>query len=79
MAGQLGQVARSGRLAGDARSGPGDTAQKVWWLPTSLLGRGSFRWAVLEAYGGQGLGTSAPFYLPSRAGEKLEIEVTLTP
>ena len=55
------------------------TATKVWWLSAAQFGQGPYRWAVLENYGGQRLGTSAEFSLPSQAGERLEIEVTLTP
>ncbi|MBN1136402.1 MAG: hypothetical protein JXM73_07440 [Anaerolineae bacterium] len=57
----------------------GSTATKAWWLSASLLGQGPFRWAVFENSTGQRLVTSAPFSLPSRAGETLEIEVMLTP
>ena len=57
----------------------GDMATKTWWLPASLFGQGPFRWAVLDTLGGQRLGTSAEFSLPSQAGEEAVIEVTLTP
>ncbi len=57
----------------------GGTATKVWWLSATQLGQGPFRWAVLENYGGQRLGLSAPFSLPLQVGERLEIEVTLAP
>jgi hypothetical protein len=53
----------------------GGMATKAWWLPASLFDQGPFRWAVLEQLGGQRLSTSAPFSLPSQAGETLEIEI----
>jgi hypothetical protein len=53
--------------------------QKVWWLAADLFGRGPFRWLVYQGQGGKLLAQSEPFYLPTSAGEKVKIEVSLGP
>lgn len=49
--------------------------RKVWWLPSSLFGKGPFRWLVYVRPGGAFVGQSAPFYLPHNIDDILRVEV----
>jgi len=51
--------------------------RKAWSVPPSLFGHGPFRWGVAAQRGGTVLVYSAPFDLPERAGQTLEVAVTL--
>jgi hypothetical protein len=46
-------------------------------IDSSDLGSGPYRWAVLGECPCGPLAVSLPFYLPSRAGESLPVEVAL--
>jgi hypothetical protein len=51
----------------------------LWYIGSEQLGAGPFRWLVDESQGGERLGMSQPFNLPSRGGELLRVTVALTP
>ena len=51
----------------------------LWWVEEENLGRGPFRWQVFDEEGGSLLETSGRFFLPDRAGDLLEVTVSLAP
>ena len=51
----------------------------LWWVGEENLGRGPFRWQVFDEEGGDLLATSGRFFLPGRAGDLLEVTVSLAP
>ncbi len=51
----------------------------LWYVGAGQLGDGPFRWLVDESQGGERLGLSQPFNLPSDGGEVLRVMVALTP
>lgn len=53
--------------------------QKTWWVGTSDLGTGPFRWQVYRTKGGPLVATSAPFNLPDTSGLVVTVEVALAP
>jgi hypothetical protein len=53
--------------------------KKTWWVDKADYGKGPFRWVVYQAQGGDLLGTSESFYLPSGHGQIVTIEVSLAP
>jgi hypothetical protein len=55
------------------------TGQKAWWVSTSDLGKGPFRWQVYRSQGGTLAATSEPFDLPGTNGAIVTVEVSLTP
>ena len=52
--------------------------QKMWWLAPDLFGKGPFRWLAYQGEQGSLLATSDPFYFPTSAREKLQVEVSLS-
>ncbi len=53
--------------------------KKVWWVAKADLGTGPFRWVVTRGPGGAWLAVSELFYLPTRTGETVPVQVSLTP
>jgi hypothetical protein len=51
--------------------------QKVWWVLSSNLGTGPFRWVVYDGKGGRPLVISEAFNLPKRAGQTMTVDVSL--
>ncbi|MEW5989260.1 MAG: hypothetical protein AB1791_21755 [Chloroflexota bacterium] len=49
----------------------------LWYVGADHLGTGPFRWLVYASQGGDWLGVSQPFALPSRSGEVLHVVVLL--
>ena len=49
---------------------------KVWWVGSSDLGRGPFRWALYEKRGGKLWATSESFNLPKANRQNVEVHVT---
>jgi hypothetical protein len=49
----------------------------LWYVGAEHLGAGPFRWLVEDSQGGERLGTSQPFHLPSQGGQVLRLMVTL--
>lgn len=56
-----------------------DGNNRRWWVAAKDFGKGPFRWVVTQGLGGQELGASAPFKLPSGANETLQVVVSLKP
>ena len=52
-------------------------AEKRWWVAPKDFKTGPFRWLVYGEKGGELLGTSANFYLPSRSAEVVGVDVVL--
>lgn len=52
---------------------------KEIWLADGLLGTGPYRWQVYEKDNGRLLTSSEPFYLPSKGGDLMAVELMLTP
>ena len=52
---------------------------KEIWLADGYLGTGPYRWQVLVAEDGRLLATSEQFYLPSKGGDLLALELMLEP
>ena len=50
----------------------------LWYVGEEHLGDGPFRWLVYESQGGDLLAVSQSFDLPSRGGEVLRVEVSLS-
>jgi hypothetical protein len=50
---------------------------KLWWVAPADLGKGPFRWAVLDAKEGRLLAASEPFYLPDRSKTKTVITLSV--
>ena len=48
---------------------------KVWWVATTDLGKGPFRWAIFANQGGQLLAASQPFDLPARSRTQTVVTV----
>ncbi len=48
---------------------------KVWWVATTDLGKGPFRWAIFAAKGGPLLAASQPFNLPARSRTRTVVTV----
>ena len=53
------------------------TGTKIWWVARPDYAKGPFRWAVYAHQGGQLLGTSGNFSLPSRDGTMVVAELAL--
>lgn len=51
--------------------------QVLWYVGPEHLGTGPFRWLVYQEQGGNLLGVSQPFDLPSRGGELLRVALSL--
>lgn len=60
-----------GRLD-EAAAGVG---KKAWAVADGHLGQGPFRWLIYARQGGDVVAASAPFYLPSAAGDIFEVRV----
>jgi hypothetical protein len=52
---------------------------KMWWAYDSLWGAGPFRWAVLAGRAGQVMAKTDLFYLPTRGGQGVTVELVLSP
>jgi len=50
---------------------------KTWWVNATDMGRGPFRWVVLDGPDGAPLAASEPFMLPSVTRQVGEVRVTL--
>jgi hypothetical protein len=53
--------------------------KKTWWVDKADYAKGPFRWVVYQGQGGDLLGTSESFYLPSGHGQIVTVEVSLAP
>jgi hypothetical protein len=53
--------------------------KKTWWVAKADLGKGPFRWVVTQGPGGARLAVSEAFHLPTRIGETVAVQVSLTP
>lgn len=51
--------------------------EKIWWVAAGDFDTGPFRWLVLDKPGGELLGTSDSFYLPSHSGEVIAVDILL--
>jgi len=52
---------------------------KTWWVGSSDIGRGPFRWVISLGEGGDSLGISEPFRLPDAQYVTMVVEVELAP
>jgi len=52
---------------------------KELWLADAHLGTGPYRWQVMVREDGRLLTTSDQFYLPSKGGDLLTVEMMLEP
>lgn len=52
---------------------------KELWLADERLGTGPYRWEVYEHENGRLLTTSEPFYLPSKGGDLMAVDMMLQP
>ena len=50
---------------------------QMWWVSSSDLATGPFRWLIYVEEGGDLMGNSEPFSLPEKNGQKVTIEVDL--
>lgn len=56
-----------------------DGDSKRWWVATGDYGKGPFRWVLYQGLGGDLLGTSESFYLPTAHGQIVTVEVSFAP
>ncbi|MCA9917413.1 MAG: hypothetical protein KC445_05640 [Anaerolineales bacterium] len=54
-------------------------AMKELWLADAQLGTGPYRWQVFAVDNGRLLTTSDPFYLPSKSGDLMALDMMLEP
>jgi len=55
------------------------TGIKRWWVAEDDLGTGPFRWLVYVRADRPAVATSDPFDLPAATGQKVTVEVAITP
>ncbi len=51
--------------------------KKAWFVADGHLGGGPYRWLIYARPGGEIVAASAPFYLPSAAGDIYEVPVVI--
>jgi hypothetical protein len=64
------------RRQGSFDSFTGTIASKAWPIEPVLLGRGIFRWQVMQAKGGPVIATSEIFILPVSMGDIVTIQMS---
>ncbi|VAW43360.1 hypothetical protein MNBD_CHLOROFLEXI01-2721 [hydrothermal vent metagenome] len=52
---------------------------KEIWLADAHLGTGPYRWQIVERSNGRLLTTSDPFYMPSKGGDLMAVDIMVKP
>jgi hypothetical protein len=55
------------------RGAPDQDDKVIWWVASSDLGKGPFRWMVYQGQDGKLIAKSETFYLPHQAGEVVKV------
>ena len=63
---------------GAPQGNPGDADHRAYVIDDKDLGKGPFRWVVLQSRGGATAGTSQPFNLPKTAGDSVRVDVAVS-